>query len=768
MPRTEDIPKVICRHNSGQLTHRQELSPLSPIPSSGAASSGSSPTTSTASPSEETSTSDDSKLALAAGGVDHEQAAASNPEAGTGSRVETDLRKSIVKSRLAAADLENLPRSDSMDSMLGDSLLDPPQSLQKIPPKRYQSPSRCGSPSLEAPDHLLFGHSHDSAAQAQGQNQESNQSRLARQDLLRRRDINLYSGLHPRLLHAQQQMGIQGQPLNQPRLSLLPNRGGTIMAGPPRPYRAFPSASTPSPQMPTPLYQQQQLPLSPSTTTTTSPVQSSNSNNTPSSPMYFDANSSPAQPCTRSGKHMCSGHGVGDGHQEGGRNLGAKKKTSHSFKKEDFSSDDDEDVVAEVDGVLPDDQALIDEILFESLRPKSNCSSRRSSLKDEESILFPHKCGDKKKKKAASRLMDDILGNPHANLPADLVTQVYRAEIPPLPPMPSQPQESQNIHDDKSEEGGLSKSDILLGAILRTGERNRHLEEDSDIEQLQSPLKIPASRLRTVSDNPDNYRIDPLDLTLGSPKDGWSDEFDDDEASEEEEDEEGDDVEDILERPPSSRRSSFSDAAGHYVPTPDECVSFRQSFDSATAMVFHKRTGLPLTSSPAPLRRGHDKFDYDDSITSPLDIKKALFAKKKSLPPALAQTLTQNNNVDLLDDGSNNKENCFGLNASVPPLVSNKQEVPEKNLNRKKRERRPSKKLLSASAPATLTSNNLLGNFEESVLNGRLEPNSTVEGFTAEIGASGSFHPKHRTLPVTVFFYTLCDNATYSSPYLGK
>ena len=84
------------------------------------------------------------------------------------------------------------------------------------------------------------------------------------------------------------------------------------------------------------------------------------------------------------------------------------------------------------------------------------------------------------------------------------------------------------------------------------------------------------------------------------------------------------------------------------------------------------------------------------------------------------------------------------------------------------RQRRPSKKLLSASAPATLTSNNLLGNFEESVLNGRLEPNSTVEGFTAEIGASGSFQPKHRTLPVTVFFYTLCDNAAYSSPYLGN
>ncbi len=85
-----------------------------------------------------------------------------------------------------------------------------------------------------------------------------------------------------------------------------------------------------------------------------------------------------------------------------------------------------------------------------------------------------------------------------------------------------------------------------------------------------------------------------------------------------------------------------------------------------------------------------------------------------------------------------------------------------------RRTKQKSNKLLSLSAPATVTSSNLLGNFEESVLNGRLEPVSTVEGFTAQIGASGSFHPGHRTLPVTVFFYTLCDNNNVSSsPYLG-
>jgi hypothetical protein len=191
-------------------------------------------------------------------------------------------------------------------------------------------------------------------------------------------------------------------------------------------------------------------------------------------------------------------------------------------------------------------------------------------------------------------------------------------------------------------------------------------------------------------------------------------------------------------------------------------------------MVFHRRTGLPLTSSPAPLRRGRDKFDFDDSITSPHAIKKALFAKKSA---SLLMMQEKSSN-----DHDENKENLMkDLETTVeikekPTLQelrtgsnNNKTSPPEsiiQTTSNNKRERRPSKKLLSASAPASI-SNNLLGNFEESVLNGRLEPNSTVEGFTAEIGASGSFQPKHKTLPVTVFFYTLCDNAAYSSPYLG-
>lgn len=58
------------------------------------------------------------------------------------------------------------------------------------------------------------------------------------------------------------------------------------------------------------------------------------------------------------------------------------------------------------------------------------------------------------------------------------------------------------------------------------------------------------------------------------------------------------------------------------VPSPSEMDKFRWRFDSAASMVFHTRTGLPLTSSPAPLKRGSNCFDYDDSITGISGIKR--------------------------------------------------------------------------------------------------------------------------------------------------
>ncbi|XP_067142988.1 atos homolog protein A [Centruroides vittatus] len=153
------------------------------------------------------------------------------------------------------------------------------------------------------------------------------------------------------------------------------------------------------------------------------------------------------------------------------------------------------------------------------------------------------------------------------------------------------------------------------------------------------------------------------------------------------------------------------DRKSHLVPSADQKAQFRRSLDSATCMVFHQKTGLPLTSSPAPIRKSGTCFDFDSSLTSVSAIKRALFEKD-----------------------------------------------PEEEID---------KLQLSTSAPASITTSNLLGNFEESVLNGRLEPVSTVEGFTAELGASGSFCPRHITLPVTVFFYTLQDTDKMASPYLG-
>lgn len=174
------------------------------------------------------------------------------------------------------------------------------------------------------------------------------------------------------------------------------------------------------------------------------------------------------------------------------------------------------------------------------------------------------------------------------------------------------------------------------------------------------------------------------------------------------------------------------------VPTASERERFRRSFDSAASMVFHTRTGLPLTSSPAPVRRGTSHFDYDSSLNSVSAIRSALFDT-----PAIATQME-----DSLSLSSDDTESESGARSPCSPdagIVF------------------PSLSSCHALSPCS----SLLGSFEESVLNGRLEPVSTVQGFTAEIGASGSFCPRHLKIPVTVFFYTLGDYDKVSTPYLG-
>ncbi|XP_055777833.1 atos homolog protein A-like isoform X2 [Salvelinus fontinalis] len=140
----------------------------------------------------------------------------------------------------------------------------------------------------------------------------------------------------------------------------------------------------------------------------------------------------------------------------------------------------------------------------------------------------------------------------------------------------------------------------------------------------------------------------------------------------------------------------------------------RHSLDSTLTKAFHPCTGLPLLSSPVPQRRTQTGyFDLDSSLAS-----------------------------------------CKGLPWTAGKRVCVKR-VEESE------EPQP---LFSASAPPASLS--LLGNFEECVLNYRLEPLGSVEGFTAEVGASGTFCPSHMTFPVDVSFYSVSDDNA-PSPYMG-
>ncbi|KAL6256501.1 hypothetical protein P5V15_012614 [Pogonomyrmex californicus] len=166
------------------------------------------------------------------------------------------------------------------------------------------------------------------------------------------------------------------------------------------------------------------------------------------------------------------------------------------------------------------------------------------------------------------------------------------------------------------------------------------------------------------------------------------------------------------------------------VPSALEQEKFRRSLENAASMVFHSRTGLPLTSSPAPLRRGSCCFDYDSSLNSVSSKRNALFELNTPPSPGAVSLEETDRDTEISGEG---------------------EETPKRRSSSRHRPQ----------------SHALLGSFEESALNGRLEPVSTVHGFTAELGASGSFCPKHQKLPVTVFFYTLGDNDKVSTPYLA-
>lgn len=134
---------------------------------------------------------------------------------------------------------------------------------------------------------------------------------------------------------------------------------------------------------------------------------------------------------------------------------------------------------------------------------------------------------------------------------------------------------------------------------------------------------------------------------------------------------------------------------------------------SSAVFRFNRKTGLPLSSSPAPMTRNRSSFDFDSSLVVPHAIKKSLQSYDH-------------------DGASSDSDSSAGV-----PLCK--------------------------SAPACT---NLLGNFEECALNGRIKPFGIVDGFTLELGASGSFWPSKVTLPVTTLFFDISDDNA-PSPYYG-
>ncbi|XP_057578280.1 atos homolog protein A isoform X4 [Hippopotamus amphibius kiboko] len=131
------------------------------------------------------------------------------------------------------------------------------------------------------------------------------------------------------------------------------------------------------------------------------------------------------------------------------------------------------------------------------------------------------------------------------------------------------------------------------------------------------------------------------------------------------------------------------------------------SLDGTSTRAFHPRTGLPLLSSPVPQRKAQSGcFDLDSSL---LHLKSL---SSRSPRPCLN-----------IEDDPDIREKPF-LSSSAPPI----------------------------------TSLSLLGNFEESVLNYRLDPLGIVDGFTAEgvitlesLGKRGYRVPPSGTIQVTLF-----------------
>ncbi|GFT73069.1 protein FAM214A [Nephila pilipes] len=528
--------------------------------------------------------------------------------------------------------------SSPADSMLGESLLDPPNSLCMYP-KRYQSPSRCGSPSIEVPEHLMFGKTIMKREEPPPQRRSRPQRRPVVERFLKK------------------------------------NLGSPICSSPENKPRTYEKHFVTKDKPPDILSLKRDAVL----------------------------NYSSIEDCMKCvpkdemdrvlerlrGRH-CWKRSLNDDRQSLNRTDVQKGKNLHNRPLESYIEEMklDPGILDQSKDVKPNlfvkvhhrnsSQAILKQPVWltEDSSNKKNCDKKTKPLLSSEKLSSPPSVSNDK------LLSNDDTYCLRENQSENLLTQKL------------------NLQNTLYTEYKKNRSNLQL---------SKTKIECAIPKEPKQPLEKTYQQ-SCSSKNHKQLNIHPKCSAVNIKKCGAflskSDELTD-ERELPELDEDNQTLDDL----------SKIDASAiiHEIPSAEKKAIFRRSLDSATSLVFHQRSGLPLTSSPAPTRKNGTCFDFDSTLTSVSAIKRALFEKE----------------------------------------IEQDIQIQETNIQ------------LSTSAPASIFSSSLLGTFEESVLNGRLEPVSTVEGFTAEIGASGSFCPRHIKLPVTVFFYTLHDMDKVASPYMG-
>ncbi|EFO28396.1 hypothetical protein LOAG_00085 [Loa loa] len=147
-------------------------------------------------------------------------------------------------------------------------------------------------------------------------------------------------------------------------------------------------------------------------------------------------------------------------------------------------------------------------------------------------------------------------------------------------------------------------------------------------------------------------------------------------------------------------------------------------FMSNASKAFSKSTGLPLNSSPAPFNRSETKFVRDLPV-------------KSTRNKIIEKTAREETTAHIL------------RNASMDEKDSN-----------------PSYYGSGCTRRSTSSNSGLLCNFEESALNGRLDPVTSLGGFHLQIAASDEACSPHLTLPVTTFFFNMPEDEA-PLPYMG-